>query len=131
MTSGARAKHALASGRVAFAKSYRGTEQELQKRHDSNRVDRFHIDNNHTPSATRPTPTRRAGRQPKGMIFFKRMSNARAMIQSTFITPPANRSVVSIQQQPTQYAPWRRPSISEPGVSRRKPPWRIRNANGL
>src|SRR6516164_9493511 len=59
------------------------------------------------------------------------MSNARRTIQGRFITPPSNNSVISAQQQPTQYAPWRSPSITLPAASWRKPPWRIKNANGI
>ena len=41
MTSSARAKHALASRRIAFRKSYGGTERELQKYRDGKRVQGF------------------------------------------------------------------------------------------
>jgi hypothetical protein len=34
----------------------------LQKSRDGNRVDGFHIDNNHTLPAMRPMPTNREGR---------------------------------------------------------------------
>jgi hypothetical protein len=44
--------------------------------------------------------------------------------------PPTNNSVISTQQLPTQYPPWRSPSIVQPVGSRRKPPWLIKNANG-
>jgi hypothetical protein len=70
-------------------------------------------------------------RRPKEVTSSDGISKAMRTIQRTFITPPTNNSVVTAQQQPTQYAPWRSPSNRLPAASRRKPPWRIKNANGV
>ena len=86
---------------------------------------------NHTPAAIRPVPARGAIRRPKGVTFSRRMSNASRTIQIRFMTPPTSNSAINAQQQPTQYAPWRSPSINAPGASGRKPPLLIRNANGV
>ena len=56
---------------------------------------------------------------PSGVTFSTTMSNASRTIQNRFIAPPTSNSVISAQQQPTQYAPWRSPSITQPGASRR------------
>jgi len=44
----------------------------------------------------------RATHRLKGVSFSKRTSSARSAIQSTFITPPTNKSPIRTQQQPTQ-----------------------------
>src|SRR5215472_2855295 len=88
-------------------------------------------DNVHAPAAMRTMPAREAIRRPNGVTFSKRMSSASPAIQSGLITPATSNTDISAQQQPTQYAPWRSPSIREPGASLRKPPCVIRNANGF
>ena len=70
------------------------------------------INNNHAPPATKSTPARRAIWRPKEVTFSNRTSNASRRTPRTFITPPTNNSVISTQQQPTQYAPRRSPSIN-------------------
>src|SRR5215467_4151542 len=60
-------------------------------------------DNNiQAPATTQATPAARATHRPSGASFSKRTSSARSAIQSTFITPPTNKSVIRTQQQPTQ-----------------------------
>ena len=54
------------------------------------------------PAAIQATPAARATHRPKGVSFSKRTSSARSAIQSTFITPPTNKSTIRTQQQPTQ-----------------------------
>jgi hypothetical protein len=54
------------------------------------------------PAATQPTPAARAIQRPNGVTFSKRTSSARSAIQSTFITPPTNKSAIRTQQHPTQ-----------------------------
>jgi len=69
----------------------------------------------HVPAIIRSVPAMGAIRRPKDdVIFSTRINNARRTTQSKFITPPTNNSAISTQQQPTQYAPWRRPRITEP-----------------
>ena len=58
--------------------------------------------NSHTPAASKVTPEARAIQRPKEKSFSNRMSNASSAIQSTFITPPTNKSAISTQQQPMQ-----------------------------
>ena len=89
------------------------------------------IEKNHAPAATSTMPAREAIRRPNGVTFSKRISSASTAIQSGFVTPAMSNTAIRAQQQPTQYAPWRSPSISEPGASLRKPPCLIRNANGF
>src|SRR5262245_11384735 len=57
---------------------------------------------NHVPAARKTMPEARAIQRPNRKSFSKRMSNARSTIQSTFITPPTNKSAISTQQQPMQ-----------------------------
>ena len=54
------------------------------------------------PATIQATPAARATHRPKGVSFSKRTSSARSAIQSTFITPPTNKSTIRTQQQPTQ-----------------------------
>ena len=55
-----------------------------------------------TPAATHAMPAARAIHRPAGVIFSRRTSSDKNAIQSTFITPPTNRSAIKTQQQPTQ-----------------------------
>ena len=88
---------------------YNPADQNHSTGHQSGSAHPCHQDipvaNNHAPAATRTMPARRAIWRPNGVIFSKRMSNARRLIQSGFITPPTSNNVVIAQQQPTQYAP--------------------------
>jgi hypothetical protein len=54
------------------------------------------------PVATHAMPAARAIHRPKSVSFSKRTSSAKSAIQSTFITPPTNKSAIKTQQQPTQ-----------------------------
>src|ERR1700687_76859 len=54
------------------------------------------------PLATKPNPEMREISQPGGITFSARTKIAIAAIQRTFITPPTNKSAISIQQQPRQ-----------------------------
>jgi hypothetical protein len=54
------------------------------------------------PAATQAIPAARAIHRPIGASFSKSTSNARRAIQSTFITPPTNKSAIRAQQQLTQ-----------------------------
>ena len=54
------------------------------------------------PAATHAMPAARAIHRPTGVSFSKRTSIAKSAIQSTFITPPTNKSAIKTQQQPTQ-----------------------------
>jgi hypothetical protein len=49
------------------------------------------------PAAIQATPAARATHRPKGVSFSKRISSARSAIQSTFITPPTNKSAIRTQ----------------------------------
>src|SRR6266516_4673452 len=57
---------------------------------------------NQAPAATHAMPAARAIHRPTGVSFSKRTSSAKSAIQSTFITPPTNKSAIKTQQQPTQ-----------------------------
>src|SRR5271165_4732312 len=54
------------------------------------------------PLATRPNPDMRDICQPGGIAFSASTKMAIAAIQRRFITPPTNKSAISIQQQPRQ-----------------------------
>ena len=54
------------------------------------------------PAVTHAMPAARAIHRPTGVSFSKRTSSAKSAIQSTFITPPTNKSAIKTQQQPTQ-----------------------------
>jgi hypothetical protein len=54
------------------------------------------------PAATHAMPAARAIHRPTGVSFSKSTSSAKSAIQSTFITPPTNKSAIKTQQQPTQ-----------------------------
>ncbi len=58
--------------------------------------------NNHAPAERKAMPEARAIQRPNGKNFSKSMSNASSAIQSTFITPPTNKSTINTQQQPMQ-----------------------------
>jgi hypothetical protein len=57
---------------------------------------------NWPPAAIQAIPAARATHRPKGVSFSKSTSSARSAIQSTFITPPTNKSAIRTQQHPTQ-----------------------------
>jgi hypothetical protein len=62
----------------------------------------FKDDSIQAPVTTQATPAVRAIHRPTGVSFSKRTSSERSAIQSTFITPPTNKSAIRTQQQPTQ-----------------------------
>jgi hypothetical protein len=74
------------------------------------------VENNHTLPAMRTMPAGRASGT-LDVLRSKRANNARKAIQNTFITPPTSNSAIRAQQQPTQYAPCRSPSETQPGAS--------------
>src|SRR6516164_11442247 len=58
-----------------------------------------------TPNTTNATASGRVNRQPPGIAFSAKITPARTAVQVRLITPSANSSNISPQQQPTQYAP--------------------------
>ena len=71
--------------------------QALPRRHHCGETN-----NIQAPAATQAAPTLRATHRPNGVSFSRRTSSARSAIQSTFMTPPTNKSAIRTQQQPTQ-----------------------------
>ena len=67
------------------------------------------------------TPATRATISPLGNAFSANTNTAMRPIQSRFITPAANSSRVSIQQQPVQEMPWSKPMWSASPVPSRHP----------
>lgn len=74
-------------------------------------------------------PAARATIMPAGPVFSRRTNSVSAATQKRFITPTTNKTHISAQQQPRQWAPWRIPMCSAPSAPSRQ--CVTRNPSGL
>ena len=80
------------------------------------------------PQPMRTMPTARPTQRPGGISFSASTRMVRAAIQTRFMAPPTNKSVIRAQQHPKQYAPWITPSRIAPTARGRQ--LRDRNSAG-